>query len=41
MSGSAQNDSEKKLSQLNSVATVGEYDVDQDGNYRWTMWEWT
>src|SRR5215204_1328277 len=39
VSGSAQTDSEK-LSHLNSVATVGEYDVDQDGNYRWTVWEW-
>ena len=39
VSGSAQTDSER-LSQLNSIATVGEYDVDQDGNYRWTLWEW-
>lgn len=39
VSGSAQSDSEK-LGHLNSVATVGEYDVDQDGNYRWTVWEW-
>ena len=39
VSGSAQTDSEK-LSHLNSVATVGEYDVDQDGNYRWVVWEW-
>ena len=37
--GSAQTDSEK-LGHLNSVSTVGEYDVDQDGNYRWKVWEW-
>jgi hypothetical protein len=26
---------------VNSVATVIEYDVDAEGNYRWTLWEWT
>jgi len=37
--GSAQTDSEK-LGHLNSIATVIEYDVDEDGSYRWTLWEW-
>ncbi len=29
------------LSRLNEVATVVEYDVGEDGSYRWTAWEWT
>ena len=37
--GSAQTASEK-LARLNSVAIVAEYDVDEDGSYRWTLWEW-
>jgi hypothetical protein len=28
------------LSRLNEIATVVEYDVDQEGNYRYTMWAW-
>jgi len=32
--------SASKLAHLNGVATVGEYTVDEDGNYRWTLWEW-
>jgi hypothetical protein len=38
--GSAQTESQS-LSRLNSVATVIEYDVDAEGNYHWTLWEWT
>ncbi len=30
----------KKLSRLNSVATVMEYDVAEDGSYHWKLWEW-
>jgi len=30
----------QKLAHLNSVATVIEYDVAEDGSYRWKMWEW-
>lgn len=37
--GSAQTDSEK-LGHLNTIATVIEYDVDEGGSYRWTLWEW-
>jgi hypothetical protein len=29
-----------KLARLASVATATEYDVEQDGSYRWKMWEW-
>jgi hypothetical protein len=28
------------LGRLNEVATVTEYDVDQEGNYRYRIWEW-
>ena len=28
------------LGRLNEIATVLEYDVDQEGNIRYTMWEW-
>ena len=28
------------LGRLNEIATVTEYDVDQEGNYRYTIWEW-
>jgi hypothetical protein len=41
--GSAQTASEKLArlkARLNSVAIVAEYDVDEDGSYRWTLWEW-
>jgi hypothetical protein len=38
--GSAQTESQS-LDRLNSVATVIEYDVDAEGYYRWTLWEWT
>ena len=37
--GSVQTASEK-LTRLNSVAIVAEYDVDEHGGYRWTLWEW-
>ncbi len=39
VSGSAQTESQRFI-RLNSVATVFEYDVDEEGNYHWTMWEW-
>jgi hypothetical protein len=38
--GSAQTTS-KKLARLGQVADVIEYEVEEDGSYRWTMWEWT
>jgi len=38
--GSAQTTSEK-LARLGQVADVIEYEVDEDGSYHWTMWEWT
>jgi hypothetical protein len=28
------------LARLTAVATVFEWDVDQNGNYRWKIWEW-
>ena len=37
--GSAQTESQR-FARLNSVATVVEYDVDAEGDYRWTLWEW-
>ncbi len=37
--GSVQTESQR-LARLNSVATVVEHDVDQEGNYHWTLWEW-
>ena len=37
--GSVQTESQR-LARLNSVATVVEYDVDTEGNYNWTLWEW-
>jgi hypothetical protein len=37
--GSTQTESQA-LSRLNEIATVLEYDVDQEGNYRYTFWEW-
>jgi hypothetical protein len=29
-----------KFAKLASIALVGEYQVDQEGNYTWTLWEW-
>jgi hypothetical protein len=37
--GSAQTDSQA-LGRLNEVATAIEFDVGEDGSYRWTAWEW-
>ena len=37
--GSAETDSQA-LSRFNEIATVTEYDVDQEGNYRYAIWEW-
>ena len=37
--GSAQSDSQA-LGRLNEVAIVFEFDVGEDGSYRWTAWEW-
>ena len=37
--GSAETESQA-LSRLNEIATVTEYDADQEGNYRYTLWEW-
>jgi hypothetical protein len=30
-----------KLARLNGVVTAIEYEVEADGSYRWTAWEWT
>jgi hypothetical protein len=32
--------SSQKWGRLFDVYTVGEYDVDQNQNYHWKMWEW-
>jgi hypothetical protein len=32
--------SSAKLAHLNGVAAVGEYQIDEEGGYRWTLWEW-
>ena len=37
--GSAQSDSQA-LGRLNEVVTAVEFDVEEDGSYRWTAWEW-
>jgi hypothetical protein len=37
--GSAETESQA-LSRFNEIATVNEFDVDQEGNYRYTMLEW-
>jgi hypothetical protein len=29
------------LSRVADVADVAEYEVEEDGSYRWTMWAWT
>jgi hypothetical protein len=28
------------FSRLNEMANVADFDVDEEGNYRWTAWEW-
>jgi hypothetical protein len=30
-----------KLEQLTTAATAIEYEIDEDGSYRWQAWEWT
>ncbi len=40
VAGSAQTASQK-MARLNAVATVVEYEVEEDGSYRWKLWEWT
>jgi hypothetical protein len=30
----------RALRRLNEIATVAEYDVDQEGNYHYTTWRW-
>jgi hypothetical protein len=37
--GSTQTESQA-LSRLNEIATLTEYDVDQEGNYSYMIWEW-
>jgi hypothetical protein len=37
--GSTQTESQV-LRRLNEVANVVEFDVEQDGSYHWTLWEW-
>lgn len=32
--------SSQRFARLAGVALVGEYDVDDQGNYHWTLWEW-
>jgi hypothetical protein len=31
----------EKLGRIAEVADVIEYEVEEDGSYRWSMWEWT
>jgi hypothetical protein len=38
--GAFQTVSSQKWGRLLDVYTVGEYDVDQNQNYHWKMWEW-
>lgn len=40
VAGSVQTTSQK-MERLNTVATVVEYEVDEDGGYHWKLWEWT
>ncbi len=40
VAGSVRTASEK-MGRLNAVATVVEYEVEEDGSYRWKLWEWT
>ena len=37
--GSTETES-RALRRLNEIATVAEYDVDQEGNYHYTTWRW-
>lgn len=37
--GSIQTTAER-FQRLNSIANLAEYEVDEDGTYRWRMWEW-
>jgi hypothetical protein len=37
--GSAQTESQRFI-RLKSVATLTEYDADEEGNYHWTLWKW-
>ena len=37
--GSTQTES-RALRRLNEIATVAEYDVDEEGNYHYTTWRW-
>jgi hypothetical protein len=37
--GAMQTSSERHA-HLNGVASVGEYEVDSEGNYSWRLWEW-
>ena len=30
----------RDLARLTAVTMIGEYDVDENGNYRWQLWEW-
>ena len=39
LGSSCQSDAER--ARLGQVADVIEYEVDEDGSYHWTMWEWT
>jgi hypothetical protein len=38
--GAHQNASSQKWARLLDVYTVGEYEVDENGNYHWKLWEW-
>jgi hypothetical protein len=29
------------LAHLNGAASIGEYEIDEEGNYHYTLWEWT
>jgi len=30
----------ERFASLRGISLVGEYDVDSQGNYHWTLWEW-
>jgi hypothetical protein len=38
--GAFQTVTSQKWGRLLDVYTVGEYDVDENGNYHWKIWEW-
>ena len=38
--GAFQSISSQKWGRLLDVYTVGEYDLDENGNYHWKAWEW-